>query len=131
MSNEINLSTSVKYHQFLNIDDTVEFLKKECNLTKDDDYEHDEDNNILNFFNNDEGDYELKLEEYIFYINSSLNYFFESFHNKFYAVEKKEALKIIPKLQELAKWEEKTILSNNCPLSISGNICKALEGRRI
>lgn len=132
MSNEINLATSVKYHQFLNINDTVEFLKRELNFYENDDYEIISEDEIT-FLNDDYGDFPFKKSEYVFVIDSVLTVWFEELQIIKTTTEE-YGNKIIKGLIENEHAHDQyleAIYSNkrlNCPLSISGN-CKALERR--
>lgn len=132
MSNEINLSTSVKYHQFLNIDDIVEFLKKECNFVQDDDFEISSSEEIT-LLNHDDGDFPFLKNEYVFFITSDLAIWFEEMQ-KILVTSEDYGKKIIKSLIENEHAHDQyleAIYSNkrlNCLLSVSGNKCKAYEG---
>jgi hypothetical protein len=129
MSNEINLSTSVKYHQFKfsKNKEMVKFLT-DLGLKEDSDFYYDE--GVITLLDGENEDHRiLKEDEYIFFIDSVLAFWFDNFGINILTKEYAET--IIPRLKDHEKIQLLEIQSKykiNCPLSISGN-CKALEGK--
>lgn len=130
MSNEINLSTSVKYHQFKfsKNQEMVKFLI-DSGLKEDSDFYYDE--GVITLLDGENEDHRiLKEDEYIFFIDSCLSYWFDNFGINI--LSKEYAENIIARLKKHEKIQLLEIQSKykiDCPLSYSGNICKGLEDK--
>lgn len=100
MSESIILQTEVNYHQFLELDNTLEFLVDDVNLKKGSDFLVNSEDEIT-FIN---GKVFVRTD-YIFIINSSINIWFDNLQEIFIK-NKTEAEHIISRLKETQKLEQ-------------------------
>ena len=130
MSNEINLSTSVKYHQFKfsKNKEMVKFLTDDLGLKEDSDFYYDE--GVITLIDGENEDHcILKEDDYVLFLDSCLSYWFDDFG--IHILSKENAENIIARLKKHEKIQLLEIQSKykiDCSLSISGN-CKALEDK--
>lgn len=123
----IEFKTRVSYCQFKfsKNQEMVKFLT-DLGLKEDSDFYYDE--GVITLLDGENEDHRiLKEDEYIFFIDSVLAFWFDNFGINI--LSKEYAEKIIPRLKDHEKIQLLEIQSKykiDCPLSISGN-CKALE----